>query len=404
MKLKVFLGAVCAAVLLMIPSSHVFASTDTVVMNRLYNPNSGEHFYTSSYKEKYYLMLEGWSDEGSGWLAPTTGDPVYRMYNPNTGDHHYTKSADEKDTLVKAGWTYEGVGWCSDTNSTVPIYRQYNPDPSATTGTHNYSASKGENDSLVGNGWREEGIGWYAVGDATAANAQAATETAAQAQAKIDAQAEYDANHPDIIGTVASKAAIEADVRLNNVVGTGSHAKLVVATPTSAVSFGLQYDAHAVAPYTGKTMALIENIGSNAAGGQSYSRPGNRELQLGQTYKLMLTVNEDGTGSVYLNDELLGTYSNPNLAHQVVYLRVEASGRVNGDPVSADFTNIKVKYSDPYTARSYTTHDFTTNPTITHVENSWDNISFGGYVSGLNPGQDWDNAYGNVSGIIQYIQ
>ena len=88
------------------------------VMNRLYNPNSGEHFYTSDIEEKNTLVDLGWKDEGIGWTAPNknlsnVNAPVYRLYNPNAGDHHYTKSTSERDILVSVGWKYEGIGWYS---------------------------------------------------------------------------------------------------------------------------------------------------------------------------------------------------------------------------------------------------------------------------------------------------
>ena len=133
-------------------------------MYRLYNQWTGEHFYTASAEERDGLVAVGWTDEGLGWVAPTSGDPVYRLYNPYVagGDHHYTLSAAERDGLVEAGWEYEGVGWMSAPATTgVPLYRQYNP--YATTGTHNYTTSKAENDHLVSVGWREEGVGWSGV-------------------------------------------------------------------------------------------------------------------------------------------------------------------------------------------------------------------------------------------------
>ncbi|MCR5582577.1 MAG: hypothetical protein K6F70_03060, partial [Eggerthellaceae bacterium] len=53
-------------------------------MNRLYNPNGGEHFYTASDEERDGLVKLGWQYEGTGWVAPETSDtPVYRLYNPN---------------------------------------------------------------------------------------------------------------------------------------------------------------------------------------------------------------------------------------------------------------------------------------------------------------------------------
>lgn len=126
-------------------------------MYRMYNPNSGEHFYTDSSSERNRLFRVGWNEEGIGWYAPTKGTPVYRLYNPNAGDHHYTTSAGERKNLVKLGWRYEGVGWYSGGNA--PLYRQYNPN--ARAGAHNYTLSKGENDRLVKLGWRDEGIAWY---------------------------------------------------------------------------------------------------------------------------------------------------------------------------------------------------------------------------------------------------
>ena len=133
----------------------------SVVMHRLYNRYTGEHFYTSDVSERDRLVSVGWSYEGVGWVAPVSGDPVYRLYNGHVrgGDHHYTTSASERDSLVRAGWSYEGVGWRS--GGSVPVYRQYNP--YARTGTHNYTADGSENDRLVSVGWRAEGVGWYAV-------------------------------------------------------------------------------------------------------------------------------------------------------------------------------------------------------------------------------------------------
>ena len=136
----------------------------TVTMYRLYNPNTGEHFFTADKNEKDDLASLGWRDEGVGWIAPiTSSEPVYRLYNEIGGEHHYTTSAAEKDMLVKAGWKFEKVGWFSDTQKTVKVYRQYNPNEKANN--HNYTTSVKENDYLIGLGWRGEGIAWYAIDD-----------------------------------------------------------------------------------------------------------------------------------------------------------------------------------------------------------------------------------------------
>ena len=131
-------------------------------MNRLYNPNAGEHFYTADLKEKEALVALGWNDEGFGWVAEKegTGAPVYRLYNPNAGDHHYTTNVYERDTLVSYGWKDENVGWYSPTTGdTVVVYRQYNPNANG-AGSHNYTTDKAENDYLVSVGWVAEGTGW----------------------------------------------------------------------------------------------------------------------------------------------------------------------------------------------------------------------------------------------------
>lgn len=135
----------------------------TVNMYRLYNPNSGEHFYTSNAGERDLLASLGWHDEGIGWIAPATSStPVYRLYNANGGEHHYTTSVAERDFLVSIGWNDEGIGWYSDDAHSVPLYRQYNPN--AFANNHNYTTSLSENNWLVSIGWQAEGIGWYGVG------------------------------------------------------------------------------------------------------------------------------------------------------------------------------------------------------------------------------------------------
>ena len=143
------------------------AAPSGVAMYRLYNPNSGEHFYTASAHERDSLRRTGWKYEGVGWTAPASSrTPVYRLYSGT--DHHYTTSAAERDMLVRAGWKYEGVGWYSDDAKGVPLYRQFNPNvnpgaPRNNSGSHNYTTSRAEHDHLVSVGWRGEGIGWYGM-------------------------------------------------------------------------------------------------------------------------------------------------------------------------------------------------------------------------------------------------
>ncbi len=130
-------------------------------MHRVYNPNSGEHFYTADMSERNNLVWLGWKYEGIGWIAPQQGDPVYRLYNANGGEHHYTLDTSERDALIACGWKDEGVGWYSDPSHAVGLHREYNPN--AFANNHNYTTDSDEHKYLVSIGWRDEGIGWYAL-------------------------------------------------------------------------------------------------------------------------------------------------------------------------------------------------------------------------------------------------
>ena len=147
-------------------------SYEQQAMYRMYNPNSGEHFYTANVEERNNIYYQGWNYEGLGWTAPVSSDyPVYRLYNPNAGDHHYTTDPSERDNLLSAGWHDEGTGWYSAGSDGIALYRQYNPN--ALAGSHNYTTDKSENDHLASIGWNAEGVGWYGV----AANATATIDT-----------------------------------------------------------------------------------------------------------------------------------------------------------------------------------------------------------------------------------
>ncbi|WP_270757818.1 immunoglobulin-like domain-containing protein, partial [Streptococcus infantarius] len=163
-KLLISMGITAVFSGVIIASTEIVRADDTtgVLMYRLYNHNSGEHFYTKDGTEKQNLVNVGWKYEGIGWYAPTEGSPVYRLYNSNAGDHHYTLSKKEKDNLVKVGWKYEGIGWYSaDTTTGEKLYRAYNPN--ARAGSHNYTRSWEEQSSLIKVGWKDEGIAWYGI-------------------------------------------------------------------------------------------------------------------------------------------------------------------------------------------------------------------------------------------------
>ena len=203
------------------------------------------------------------------------------------------------------------------------------------------------------------------------------------------------------LANTKASTGIEADVTLSGT-GTGYHAKLVLVTPLSAVSYGIQFDQCAAAPYTGKAMAMIENVASNAAGGQQYSRPGNRELKIGKKYHLMMTIDSNGKGNVYLDYKQIGSFSNSQLANQAVYPRVEAAVRLNGDSVNATFDNIRLKRGGKLQEGIFPDGQiFKSNKGIrTKRTKNKSKITISGTGTGING--DWDSDYENVSGIYQF--
>lgn len=145
------------------PSKPSEPQARSMALYRLYNPNSGEHFYTLNAGEKALLVQAGWTDEGIGWQTVRTSSyPVYRLYNPNAGDHHYTMDTAEKEALVTLGWKDEGISFYSDKpHQGSPVYRQYNPNAQM-AGAHNYTINRAENDCLASLGWKAEGIAFWA--------------------------------------------------------------------------------------------------------------------------------------------------------------------------------------------------------------------------------------------------
>ena len=134
-----------------------------VDMFRMYNPNTGEHFYTGSTVERDNLISVGWQYEGVGFTFPlTTGKPVHRLFQPSTGEHLYTMDEAEKAKLMAEGWNYEGIAFNSGFENEVPQYRLHNPN--ATVGAYHFTASLVERDTLISLGWEYQGIGWYSLG------------------------------------------------------------------------------------------------------------------------------------------------------------------------------------------------------------------------------------------------
>ena len=141
----------------------VVADDTPIPMYRMYNPNSGEHFYTADTDERDTLIKAGWKYEGVGFYVPAlSGAPVYRLYNATLGDHMYTTSAQEKQELEAKGWTYESIAFYSANNNQVPLYRLHNPNAKG-GGAWHFTVHEFERDDLIKAGWKYQGIAWYSL-------------------------------------------------------------------------------------------------------------------------------------------------------------------------------------------------------------------------------------------------
>lgn len=137
-----------------------YNNQNTTPVFRLYNENTGEHFYTINVTETMQLKDIGWLYEGVAWYSPESGIPVYRLYNSNGSEHFYTTDVSERNSLVSVGWKYEGVSFYTDSSCNTDIYRLYNPN--AISNNHFFTADVVERDDLISAGWIYEGIGWRA--------------------------------------------------------------------------------------------------------------------------------------------------------------------------------------------------------------------------------------------------
>ncbi len=209
------------------------------------------------------------------------------------------------------------------------------------------------------------------------------------------------------IENITDYYAIEADVILNGS-GSGYHAKLVIVAPDSAVSFGIEYDKGATAPYTGKAFFLVENIHSNKSGGQEYHRV--KEASLGTSYRLLITLSSKGVCNMYVNGLLVESVTNTEINSQEIYLRVEGAAKVNGDYVNASFSNIKLKYGRYNASKIWYPHDIRSPEDSSSIGIYSDVTQFAanskvtikGTLRGLSSGDDWDSAYNSVSGGVTF--
>lgn len=163
------IGLLCAIAMLVAgfavaPTTQVHAA-DSMPVYRLYNENTGEHFYTPGVGERNGLIYIGWKYEGIGWWGATSGAPVYRMYNPNAkgGDHYYTRDHNEAQHLASLGWHWDNNGApLFYSAGDINLYVAYNPN--AKSGAHNYTTNGSEQNNLLSHGWLFGAVAWKVKG------------------------------------------------------------------------------------------------------------------------------------------------------------------------------------------------------------------------------------------------
>ena len=135
---------------------------------RAYNPAANYHFFTTSIAEFNVAVAAGYRDETVGQSGfdvmaddTTGGLPIYRLYNLQTGRHYYTYNPAERDYLVNivpaptsgpdtrvVGWRYEkidGYIYNSPRAGTSEIFRLYNSD----SGVHLYTENASVRDAVL---------------------------------------------------------------------------------------------------------------------------------------------------------------------------------------------------------------------------------------------------------------
>ena len=318
-------------------------------MYRLYNPNSGEHFYTATAGEKNHLVKVGWKYEGIGWIAPSSGNAVYRLYNPNAGDHHYTMNAGEKNNLVKVGWKYEGIGWYSDVKKAVPLYRAYNPNAKA--GSHNYTVNYAEQKNLLRVGWRDEGIAWYGINKSTPVTKYSVTvkhvgsdgKELKKSTASVEKGKSYTAKAESFSGYTLK----------------GSSSQTVTVNGNKTITFNYTKNAAPVTKYT----VTVKYVDSS---GKEIEKAVTASVEKGKTYKATaksisgytLKGNDSQTVTVDGNKTITFTYTK-NAAPVTKYM--VTIKHVGSDGKELKKATVNVEKGKPYTAKAETFTGYTLN-------------------------------------------
>ena len=133
---------------------------------RLFNPNNGDHLYTTDTNERKVLLSKGYKDEGELGSTPPNTVVVYRLNNVDTGEHMFTANYEEAVQLCggttnmsdgsKHGWQAEGeqfLAYAPGTPGKEQVYRLYAPGH-----FHIFTTSVDERDALLKSGYKDEGV------------------------------------------------------------------------------------------------------------------------------------------------------------------------------------------------------------------------------------------------------
>ena len=163
--MAVLLAATTVVTSFALPQTARAETTDNTPIYRLYNPDNGEHLYTTDENERDTLYASyGWGYEGVAWYSANEGTPVYRLYNNVLCNHLYTTDLNEIRVLT----SMDNTAWTVDNNNEplfysagdVSIYRVYNE---GLNGMHHLTTDKNEYDTLPTYGWAQEGVSLKAV-------------------------------------------------------------------------------------------------------------------------------------------------------------------------------------------------------------------------------------------------
>ena len=151
------------------------SAPQTLAMTRFYDPTIGGHVYTSNPSVE---NLGGLSSEGQAFnlfkdSAQAQGaTDVYRLFNPSSGDHFFTTDINEKNVAAGGGYRVEGVMGAASTSAsenTEAVLRYFNPQ----SGQHFFTSNQNEANTLADQGYVSEGVGFYAPKSSSATQSPA---------------------------------------------------------------------------------------------------------------------------------------------------------------------------------------------------------------------------------------